>query len=428
MVKTNFNKIDSVLLVGAGPAAIQAAINLTNNGVSSIGIMNRSSAHTDQLKRELIDNSYTIKASASKAELTHMAGSAKIKQLYENYEAIEDAWDLIMFCTPNDVYQEVVHAIPFERLTKAQGIILLAPGIGDNQLVKSQVPPSMDVISISTYYAATKFANQQTVSKVITKAVKKRLYVSSCLKNSEILFQICKFIKSLSIECMIVKQPVEAEARSITMYVHPPLFLTEFSLAEIFKEERSLKFMYKLYPEGPITQHVIRSMVLLWKEISALIEKFNARPVNLLKFLNDDNYPVHEVTLSRNDIENFMEYDQMKQEYLLYIRYSAILIDPFSTPDEHGRYFDFSAVSYIQAKREENGYMKIPRIPLEDYKKVKFLYKLGKALHVTMPEARKLIAIFEAFIQQIDHVDFDFNRCEQKINEQIGVIINEMKV
>ena len=33
------------------------------------------------------------------------------------------------------------------------------------------------------------------------------------------------------------------------------------------------------------------------------------------------------------DIENFENLPAIHQEYLLYVRYTAILIDPFSNPD-----------------------------------------------------------------------------------------------
>ena len=155
--------------------------------------------------------------------------------------------------------------------------------------------------------------------------------------------------------------------------------MNEFSLNEIFGTEASSKYMYKLYPEGPITQHTIREMLALWKEISTLILLLQARPLNLLKFLNDDNYPVHEITLSRDDIEHFTEMSTIKQEYLLYIRYSSILIDPFSQPDEHGKYVDFSSFSYKQVNKNKEGKWVIPRVPYEDYKKIKLLYHLGKS-------------------------------------------------
>ena len=93
------------------------------------------------------------------------------------------------------------------------------------------------------------------------------------------LFILQDYMSSLGIEAERTSHPIEAESRSITTYVHPPLFLNSFSLQEIFSLTRSSKYMYKLYPEGPITPDAIRSMVRLWKEISSILVKFGAEPV-----------------------------------------------------------------------------------------------------------------------------------------------------
>ena len=53
------------------------------------------------------------------------------------------------------------------------------------------------------------------------------------------------------------------------------------------------------------------------------------------------------------DIENFENLPAIHQEYLLYVRYTAILIDPFSNPDDQGAYFDFSAVPYKHVDTDE---------------------------------------------------------------------------
>jgi staphylopine/pseudopaline/yersinopine synthase len=126
-----------------------------------------------------------------------------------------------------------------------------------------------------------------------------------------------------------------------------------------------------------------------------VLEYFGAKSINLLQFLNDDNYPVHEETLSRADIEQFQTFSEEKQEYLLYIRYSAILIDPFSSPDKNGRYFEFSAVPFKPAAVDSSGKWVIPRIPLEDYQKLKLIYGLARAVDINMPQALSLLQTFE---------------------------------
>nr|WP_165279916.1 opine metallophore biosynthesis dehydrogenase [Paenibacillus protaetiae] len=153
--------------------------------------------------------------------------------------------------------------------------------------------------------------------------------------------------------------------------------------------------MYKLFPEGPIMPESIRHMVLLWKEISGLLRSLGAEPVNLLKFLNDDNYPVREESLTREELERFPEMEQIKQEYLLYVRYASILIDPYSEPDENGRYYDFSAFPYERAACDLQGRWTVPRVPYEDYCRIKLLTELARLTGDPMETANKLAALFE---------------------------------
>ncbi len=71
------------------------------------------------------------------------------------------------------------------------------------------------------------------------------------------------------------------------------------------------------------------------------IKKLKVPSVNLLKFMVKENYPIRYETMREVDIENFENLPAIHQEYLLYVRYTAILIDPFSNPDDRGAYFDF---------------------------------------------------------------------------------------
>lgn len=395
----------STLIVGAGPAAIQVAVHLGKGWCTQLGVLNRKSPHTTQLKKELEQGDYILKANVQDEKKRHLAGTVRLDQFYEGFETIEDRWDTLILCTPSDSYIQVIRELSLDRLRRLGSILLISPSIGSNLLVRSelgQAKERIEVISFSTYYAATKLDPQESSILVsYTKAFKKRVYIGSSHPLSSKVFEVQRLMESLGIQCTIDLSPLEAESKSITTYVHPPLFMSEFSLQEIFGTEKSKKFMYKLYPEGPITQHTIREMLHLWKEISALILSFGGKPINLLKFLNDDNYPVHETTLSREDIEGFTGFEPIKQEYLLYIRYTSILIDPFSTPDENGRYFDFSAVPFKQINQDQQGKWILPRIPYEDYKKLKLLYGLAQKMNLPMPQTEELMKRFEKAFSEL---------------------------
>ncbi|WP_432404583.1 opine metallophore biosynthesis dehydrogenase [Wukongibacter sp. M2B1] len=389
----------NTLVVGAGPAGINVAVNISNGWCKGIGLLNRKGLHTEKLEKELKLNDYIITSKAQGDKHLHLCGQTKLSHFYGGCEDIDDIWQTIIMCTPSDSYNDIIDRLNLDSLEEVRNIILISPSIGSNFLINSRLKKlkeRIDVISFSTYFAATKLepGNPSCIVS-FTKALKKHIYIASSKENSTVIFDVKKFIENLGIKCTVVQNTIEAESKNITTYVHPPLFINKFSLDQIFSYEKSNRYMYKIYPEGPITQHSIKAMVLLWKEISELIQYFDAKPINLLKFLNDDNYPVHEVTLSREDIENFVELDQIEQEYLLYIRYSAILIDPFSKPDKNGKYFDFSSVSYKQVCRDENGKWIIPRVPFEDYKKLKLIFGLAQKVDIHMPQTMKLIKLFE---------------------------------
>ena len=152
-----------------------------------------------------------------------------------------------------------------------------------------------------------------------------RLYAG----HSDLVDKLSRLYKELNIELGVMRTPLEAEARNISLYVHPALFMNDFSLSAIFDESGSRKYVYKLFPEGPITQVLIRSMLSQWKEMMNILNQLGMKGINLSQFMTDDNYPVRNESLSRQDIDSFDQLQAIHQEYLLYIRYASLLIDPF---------------------------------------------------------------------------------------------------
>ncbi len=77
------------------------------------------------------------------------------------------------------------------------------------------------------------------------------------------------------------------------------------------------------------------------------------------------------------------------------MRYAALLVDPFSPADEQGRHFDFSAVPFRRVSRDEDGLWRLPRVPLEDYRKLALIVALAAHFDLAMPQARSLLASYE---------------------------------
>ncbi|WP_338539553.1 opine metallophore biosynthesis dehydrogenase [Paenibacillus tundrae] len=427
--------LGNVLIVGGGPAGIHVAVDLSKGWSHRIGVANRKGIHAERLQTELEEHEFHVSTEVLVERARHLSATARLDRFYAGFDTIEDDWQTIVLCVPCHSYVDAIRELKLVYRLEVKRIILISPGIGSNMLVQENLDAARDrieVISFSTYYAATKFdPAAATLLKSIVKGLKSKIYMGSSHANSRTLFHLQDFFASLGIEAEQTPHPIGAESRSITTYVHPPFFMDSFSLNEIFRQTRSTKSMYKLYPEGPITPATIHSMVRLWKEISGVLEKFEAEPMNLLKFMNDDNYPVQEQSLSRSDIEGFVQFDELHQEYLLYIRYASLLIDPFSSPGEQGQYRSFAAVPYQQVSLDQEGKWVIPRVPYEDYRKLKLLYHIGQDLQIPMPQAKTLMQNFEhqlrAFMKQQGADAFRSELVQDDTLEEAKIIIRKLQ-
>lgn len=378
--------------------AIQFAFDLRKVTEGKLGFMNRPGSRS-RLVREAIEAGHPLSLDGQ-GRAASEAISMPVECFYEGMNDLGDHWSTLVLCTPADSYVDVIKTLPWERLTRVRSIVLMSPFLGAALLVEAALPDDRkcDVVSLSSYFGDTKILDVNRPLAATTKAFKRRIFIAAN-RACPILDAVHQAITLNGVEVVVMCSPLEAEARSITTYVHSPLVLCPPSLEHVLFSQGPNYYIYKLHPEGPITPQVMRSMVRLWKEISTLLKRMGAQPVNLLKFLNDDNYPVHEVMLDRNSIENFPDFEETHQEYLLFVRYSALLVDPFSRPDTLGRYFDFSAVPFRRAYLDAEQQWQIPRVPLEDYRKLSLIYQLGQYFDLPMPQTQTLLSNFDAAIQ-----------------------------
>lgn len=77
--------------------------------------------------------------------------------------------------------------------------------------------------------------------------------------------------------------PLHAEVHNSSLYVHPALFMNDFSLQAVFKGTTVPVYVYKLFPEGPITMKLIREMRQMWVELMKILNKLRVPYVNLFK-------------------------------------------------------------------------------------------------------------------------------------------------
>ncbi|WP_138752101.1 opine metallophore biosynthesis dehydrogenase [Paenibacillus sinopodophylli] len=393
-----------VLLLGTGPVSIQLAITFKNQLNSCVAIAGRASVRSKHFFAAMNQSGQRIRASIQNEKHRQMEGDCYVDHVFEGFDTITGEWDAIIVAVATDAYIEVLQQMDDRLLKQASCMVLVSPTFGSNSLVNhymKKIDSGAEIISCSTYYGDTRWIKDTPSNHVLTTAVKKKIYMGSTQFPSENMNQLGKVYESLGIALERMESPFEAETRNISLYVHPSLFMNDFSLNAIFDETAVTKFVYKMYPEGPITPQLIREMLAQWKEMMDIIGKLRVRSINLLQFMTDDNYPVRLESLSRHDIENFYDFETIQQEYLLYIRYTSLLIDPFSEPDQEGKYFDFSAIPFKKMFMNSEGFLDIPRMPKEDYYRIKIIQGIARYLDSSCPTIDKHIQTYENKLERI---------------------------
>ncbi|WP_281884780.1 opine metallophore biosynthesis dehydrogenase [Paenibacillus sp. YYML68] len=401
------NPNSHILIAGTGPVSIQMAVLLKQRLQAYVGIAGRPSSRSAPFFESLRQHEHYVYVEIQNEKHQAVQGECRVDELFYTYNTVAGSWDTLVLAVTADAYIEVLSQLHDDVLRQLQCVLLLSPTLGSGSLVRQYMQDrrsDAEIISCSTYLGATRWTPVGPSHRVLTTAVKRKVYFGSTHTSSSYLEQLRQVYEAVGIQIETMSSPFEAEARNISLYVHPPLFMNEFTLDVVFSESSSpatvKKYVYKLYPEGPITQQAIRDMRTAWNEISALLERMSLKGVNLLKFMADDNYPVRPESLQRDDMERFEQLDAIHQEYLLYVRYTSLLIDPFSEPDEHGRYFDFSAVPIRPMFIGTDGRWDIPRMPKEDYYRIKIIQGIARHLRSSCPTIDRFIAVYEHRLEE----------------------------
>lgn len=392
-----------VLIAGTGPTAIQLAVLFGRGQHSAVAIAGRASARSAPFFSALQRSGGRVRVDVQNEQHRALAGECVLERVFLGYETVEGEWETLVLAVAANAYIEVLGRMPRETLRQVRRIVLLSPTFGSNLLVchnMADIQPEAEVISLSTYLGDTRWAQGEPCERVLTTGVKRRLYVGSSHVRSAAVELLCERYGSAGIVMQTLPGALEAETRNISLYVHPPLLMNAYSLDAIFGEGTTKRFVYKMFPEGPITQQLIHEMLSGWREMTAIMAKLGIPGVNLLQFMTDDNYPVRPESLSRPDIEQFTQREPIHQQYLLYVRYASLLIDPFSEPDENGRYFDFSAVPFRQIYRNFEGCWDVPRMPKEDYYRIKLIQGIARYAGVACPVIDQFIARYEQALEQ----------------------------
>ncbi|MBH3266355.1 opine metallophore biosynthesis dehydrogenase [Serratia ureilytica] len=400
------NNAFPTLILGAGPAAIQLAADIKAAGNARIGLYNRPSEKGRRLKQHLAHTPSLWLTGAGKAQRTQDDAQVTIDRYCDDLALVGGDWRRLILAVPADQYHDVLRQVPWAALPQLRSLILLSPSIGSGLMAQSLLQEAgqshVEVISLSSYYADTKYQNAEQPYRAYTKAFKQRIYLAGAGARSDCaeLDWLCSLLARHGIDAQRCSSLLAAERFSITNYVHPPLALAETTLQAIFQPQAPIQYLYKTHPEGPICPEAIADMLALSQDYQQLLNRLGIEAINLLRFLNDDNYPVPPRMVSRRWIDQFPQLTPTEQCYALFTRYTALLVDPYSEPDAQGRYYDFSAVRVARVFQDVQGRWRLPRVPQEDVRKLRVLVLLAQRLDVEMPAAQRLLARFQQALQR----------------------------
>ncbi|MEL5455884.1 opine metallophore biosynthesis dehydrogenase [Serratia ureilytica] len=400
------NNAFPTLILGAGPAAIQLAADIKAAGNARIGLYNRPSEKGRRLKQHLAHTPSLWLTGAGKAQRTQDDAQVTIDRYCDDLALVGGDWRRLILAVPADQYHDVLRQVPWAALPQLRSLILLSPSIGSGLMAQSLLQEAgqshVEVISLSSYYADTKYQNAEQPYRAYTKAFKQRIYLAGAGARSDCaeLDWLCSLLARHGIDAQRCNSLLAAERFSITNYVHPPLALAETTLQAIFEPQAPIQYLYKTHPEGPICPEAIADMLALSQDYQQLLNRLGIEAINLLRFLNDDNYPVPPRMVSRRWIDQFPQLTPTEQCYALFTRYTALLVDPYSEPDAQGRYYDFSAVRVARVFQDAQGRWRLPRVPQEDVRKLRVLVLLAQRLDVEMPAAQRLLARFQQALQR----------------------------
>ena len=246
-----------VLLLGTGPASIQLALHLKKHWNCTVAIVGRESVRSECFFEALKQSNQRIRVSIQNEKHRYMEGECFVDHVFQGYGTITGEWDTVIFAVTTDAYIQVLNQIASKLLEQVNCMLLISPTFGSNSLVRhymNDINPDVEIISFSSYFGDTRWIEDKPTNHVLTTAIKKKVFIGSTKSSSANVVALCTVYEQSGIVMVRMDSPIEAETRNISLYVHPPLFMNAFALNAIFEDKESKKYVYKIYPEGPITQ------------------------------------------------------------------------------------------------------------------------------------------------------------------------------
>ena len=145
-------------------------------------------------------------------------------------------------------YYDTLQQLSLETLQSVKHVILISPTFGSQMIVEqfmSKFSRDIEVISFSTYLGDTRIVDKEAPNHVLTTGVKRNCTWIDTFKlnNGQ---RISALAEQLKIQLEVVESPLHAETRNSSLYVHPPLFMNDFSLKAIFEGTDVPVYVYKV--------------------------------------------------------------------------------------------------------------------------------------------------------------------------------------
>ena len=230
------DELGNILIAGTGPVAVQSAV-LLGALPGELGIAGRASRRSDAFFAELEVNAGTARVQVQNPAHAALAGQVRIEHRYRGYQQVRGGWDTLVLAATADAYLPVLRELPPAVLESLARIVLLSPTLGSAELVREfarRNGADPEIISFSSYLGDTRQVEGTGGTQVLTAGAKARIYAGSTGGVTPALQRLRAVHAAAGTQVQLAGLPVEAEARNMSLYVHPALFFNDVALRAVF--------------------------------------------------------------------------------------------------------------------------------------------------------------------------------------------------
>lgn len=430
----------AALVVGMGSTATTLIPLLERGFASEIHVETRESPSGKKVRDELRANGGVIESRAMSSQLERIAGKAQIDSFALGMHNVEKVPDSAFLCTPNQNYAENIKEMAEAGLLRpGQVIVGISTRVGSAaEIIKAlsecgMNPDDFTVVSLGTYYAATKKIENMNCT-ANTRAIKQSIPVGFSVDNHQAKQAMYNMLATIDTR-VDIQGNLEAELGNANTFVHAQYMSVPEVLGRVFNPEEK-GFMYRVWPEGAATPETFMRMQKAETEINEVVKQLGGSPKNLLHILVNELYPVPEEQISQAEVEQYPYLSEGERALLLSAWFWGRQKDPFAQKDAvtgelppHLSAVKLQTVTY----NEGTSQWEVPRIPTEDYEALVLIKYIAEELRIPVPTIDYMVESFEEAVQQFSqggtvNVNIDIEQVQQHMRDIAEVIIVQNKL